>query len=225
VEIAAPPMPVRWVTTDRSGRFAADGLGPGPYRVVVAHADFAPATFDAVTPTGEAHLLLAPGGGIDGEVRDARLGGVPPGVRLELAAGGKTQLLPLQAGRFTATALPVGRATLTASAPGYVTVVRDVDVVGGDRLHDVTVRDVRIELARGGSVTGRVRDDHGDAVADAAVAAGALRARTDRDGNFRIDGVLPGRTRVVAEKRGTGVAADDLDVNAGEESRVELRLR
>ncbi|HEX9103675.1 MAG TPA: carboxypeptidase-like regulatory domain-containing protein, partial [Polyangia bacterium] len=200
VEIAAPPMPVRWVTTDRAGHFAADGLGPGPYRVVVAHADFAPATFEALAPTREARLALVPGGGIDGEVRDARLGGVPPGVRLELAAGGKTQLLPLQAGRFSATALPVGRATLTAAAPGYVTVTRDVDVVGGDRLHDVTVRDVRIELGRGGSVVGRVRDDHGDAVADAAVAVGAQRARSDRDGNFRVDGVPPGSARVVAEK-------------------------
>lgn len=225
VEIAAPPMPVRWVTTDRSGHFAADGLGPGPYRVVVAHADFAPATFDAVAPTSEARLPLVPGGGIEGEVRDARLGGVPPGLRLELAAGGKTQPLPVQGGRFTGTALPVGRATLTASAPGYVTVTRDVDVTGGDRLHDVTVHDVVIELPRGGTVAGRVRDDHGDAVADAAVAVGTLRARTDRDGNFRIDGVLPGAARVVAEKPGSGVAADDVEVRAGDESRVDLRLR
>jgi len=80
-------------------------------------------------------------------------------------------------------------------------------------------------LPRGGTVTGRVRDDHGDAVADAAVAVGALRARTDRDGNFRIDGVLPGTARVVADKPGAGVAADDVEVRAGDESRVELRLR
>lgn len=224
VEIAAPPMPVRWVTTDRAGRFSADALGPGPYRVVVTHADFAPATFDAVAPTSDARLALAPGGGVDGDVRDARLGGVPPGVRLELVAGGKTQLVPLQGGRFSVTALPVGRATLTAAAPGYVTVSRDVDVVAGDRMHDITVRDVRIELARGGVVIGRVRDDHGDPVGDASVGVAGLRARTDRDGNFRIDGVAPGTTRVTVEKAGTS-AGDDVEVRAGEESRVELRLR
>jgi len=225
VEIAAPPMPVRWVTTDRAGRFDADGLGPGPYRVVVAHADFAPATFDAVAPTSEARFALVPGGGIEGEVRDARLGGVPAGLRLELAAGGKTQLVPVQAGRFSVTALPVGRATLTASAPGYVTATRDVDVVGGDRLHDVTVRDVELELARGGTLTGRVRDDNGDAAADATVTVGSLHARTDRDGNFRLDGVTPGTAHVVAEKAGSGAAADDVEVRAGDESRLELRLR
>ena len=224
VEITAPPMPVRWVTTDRGGRFSADGLGPGPYRVVVSHADFAPATFEGVAPTSDARLALSPGGGVDGDVRDARLGGVPAGVRLEVIAGGKTQLVPLQGGRFSVTALPAGRVTLTAAAPGYVTVTRDVDIGAGDRLHDVTVRDVRIELERGGIVVGRARDDRGDAVADAIVAAGGLRARTDRDGNFRVDGVPPGRARVTAEKAGAS-AADDVEVRGGEESRVELRLR
>jgi protocatechuate 3,4-dioxygenase beta subunit len=224
VEIAAPPMPVRWVTTDRAGHFGADGLGPGPYRVVVAHADFAPATFDAVTPTSEARFALAPGGGIDGDVRDARLGGVPPGVRLELVAAGKTQLLPLQAGRFSATALPAGRVTLTAAAPGYVTLTRDVEVPAGDRLHDVTVRDVRLELERGGSVVGRLRDDHGDPVADALVTVAGQRAHTDREGNFRLDGVPPGRARVTAEKSGI-TATDEIDIRAADESRVELRLR
>ena len=225
VEIAAPPMPARWVTTDRAGHFDAEALGPGPYRVVVTHADFAPATFDAVTPSSDARFPLAPGGGIDGDVRDARLGGVPAGLRLELSSGGgKRQLLPVQAGRFSATALPAGRATLTASAPGYVTLTREIDVVAGERPHDVTVRDVRLELERGGSVTGRVRDDHGDAVADATVAVAGQRARSDRDGNFRVDGVPPGRARVTAEKSGA-VAADDIDIRAGDESRVELRLR
>jgi protocatechuate 3,4-dioxygenase beta subunit len=225
VEIAAPPMPARWVTTDRAGRFDADALGPGPYRVVVTHADFAPATFDAVAPSTEARFALAPGGGIDGDVRDARLGGVPAGLRLELVSGGgKSRLLPVQAGRFSATGLPQGRATLTASAPGYVTLTREVDVVAGDRPHDVTVRDVRLELERGGAVSGRVRDDHGDPVADAVVAVGALRARSDRDGNFRIGGVAAGRARVTAEKSGA-VAAEEIDVRAGDESRVELRLR
>ena len=224
VEIAAAPMPARWVTTDRAGHFTADGLGPGPYRVVVTHADFAPATFEAVAPTSDARLALSPGGGVDGEVRDARLGGVPPGVRVEVTAAGKTHLLPVQAGRFSATALPAGRVTLTAAAPGYVTVARDVDVVAGDRLHDVTVRDVRLELERGGSIVGRVRDNHGDAVSDAAIVAGAAHARTNREGNFRVDGVASGRVRVSAQKDGAG-AADDVEVRAGDESRVDLRLR
>jgi protocatechuate 3,4-dioxygenase beta subunit len=225
VQIDAPPMPKRWATTDRSGHFSADGLGPGPYRVVVTHADFAPATFEAVAPTDDARLALAPGGGIDGDVRDARLGGVPPAVRLELRVAGSVRLLPVERdGRFSATAVPAGRATLAASAPGYVTLAREIDVIAGDRPHDVTVRDVRIELERGGTIVGRVRDDHGDPVADAAVTAGGLRARSDRDGNFRLDSVAAGRVRVLVEKGGVS-AGDDVEVRASDESRVELRLR
>ena len=97
-------------------------------------------------------------------------------------------------------------------------------MVAGDCLHDVTVRDVRLELERGGSIVGRVRDDHGDAVADAAIVAGAAHARTDCEGNFRVDGVASGRVRVSAQKDGAG-AADDVEVRAGDESRVDLRLR
>lgn len=225
VEIAAPPMAPRWATTDRSGRFDAAGLGPGPYRVTVTHADFAPGRFDEVAPGDDVRLALSPGGGVDGEVRDARLGGTPPGARLELtAAGDKPRLVSLAAGRFSVTALPPGRAVLVASAPGYVTLTRELDVVAGDRLHDVTVRDVRLELERGGAVVGRVRDDRGDAVADAVVTVAGRRTRTARDGAFRVDGVPPGRARVGADK-GALAASDDVDVRAGEESRVELRLR
>ncbi|MGH8324749.1 MAG: carboxypeptidase-like regulatory domain-containing protein, partial [Steroidobacteraceae bacterium] len=128
------------------------------------------------------------------------------------------------AGRFSATALPAGRATLTASAPGYVTATRAVDVVAGDRLHDVTVRDLRLELERGGTVAGRVRDDRGEPVADAAVVVTGQRARTNHDGDFRVDGVAAGRLRVTAGKGGA-VAAEEVEVRAGDESRVELRLR
>ena len=158
-------------------------------------------------------------------MRDARLGGVPPGARLDLTvAGGARRPLPLVGGRFRADALPAGRVTLTAAAPGYVTTTREIEVVAGDRLHDVTTRDVRIEMERGGVVTGRVRDDRGDPVADVTIAAAGLRARSDREGLFRLDGVPPGRVRVSAEKGGTG-ASEELEVRAGDETRAELRLR
>lgn len=224
VEISAPPLAPRWVTTDRGGRFHADGLGPGPYHVVISHADYAPATYDNVAPADDARLGVQPGGGIDGDVRDARSGGVPGGLRLEATPdGGKPMLLPVSRGRFRVTALPPGRVTLTASAPGYVAWSRAVDVPGGDRLHDVTVRDVTVELERGGTVVGDVLDDDGNPVADAEVAAGAVRGRSDRDGNFRLAGVAPGRVRVTAGKGGQ-VAQEEVEVRADDESRVELRL-
>jgi protocatechuate 3,4-dioxygenase beta subunit len=228
LEIAMPNMAARWTTTDAGGHFSVEGLGPGPYRLSASHADFAPATVDDVQPGDGARVQLVPGGGIEGELRDARSGGVPPGARLTLTVAGKPRGLTLSAGRFSATSLPPGAATLQATAPGYVAWSRDLEIPAGEHLRDVTVRDLRVELERAGQVSGRVRDDRGDAAADAriTVVAGALQlgARSDRDGNFRVDGVPPGRARVSAEHAGA-TAAEDLDVRADDEARVELRLR
>jgi protocatechuate 3,4-dioxygenase beta subunit len=235
VEIAAPSPrakapAARWFTTDSGGHFSAFGLGPGPFHVAVSHADFAAGTFDDVAAGDDAHFVLVPGGGLDGDVRDARSGAVPAGTRVELtAAGTKPRSLTLVSGRFSANAVPPGHALLAASAPGYVAWSRSIDIVAGERLHDVTVRDLRIELERGGSVTGRLRDDHGDALAGVVVtvapAAGPhVVGRTDRDGQFRIEGVAAGRVRVSAEASGAA-AAEEVDVRADDESRVELRAR
>lgn len=225
VEIASPPLAPRWVTTDRAGQFAAAGLGPGLYRVTINHADFAPGRYDGIAPAEDLRFALVAGGGVDGELRDARLGGVPPGARLELAvAGDKPRPLPVIAGRFSATALPPGRALLTAWAPGYVTLTREIDIVAGDRPHEVTSHDLRLELERGGTVAGRVRDDRGEPAADVAVAVAGQRVRTFRDGTFRVDGVAAGRVRVTADKGGLS-NAEEVEVRAGDESRVELRLR
>jgi protocatechuate 3,4-dioxygenase beta subunit len=228
IEITAAGMQPRWATSDAGGRFAVAGLAPGPYRLAASHGDFAPATVEGVAASDSARVQLVPGGGIDGELRDARMGGVPPGARLTLTVASKPRTLSLSNGRFSAASLPPGPATLAATAPGYVAWSRELTIPAGEHLRDVTLRDVRVELERAGQLSGRVRDDHGDAAADAriTVVSGTvqLAARSDRDGNFRIDGVPPGRVRISAEHDGTS-AAEDLDVRADDESRVELRLR
>jgi protocatechuate 3,4-dioxygenase beta subunit len=239
VEVATPGPPpsprakapaARWFTTDSGGRFVAEGLGPGPFHVAVSHADFAAGAFDGVPAGDAAHFVLLPGGGLDGDVRDARSGAVPAGARVELtAAGGKPRSLTLVSGLFSANAVPPGAALLTAGAPGYVAWSRSIDIVAGERLHDITVRDLRIELERGGSVSGRLRDDRGDPLAGVVVTVAPavgprVVGRTDRDGQFRIDGVAAGRVHVSAEPTGAA-AAEDLDVRADDESRVELQAR
>lgn len=228
LEISAAGMPPRIVTSDKSGRFAADKLAPGPYRVAVTHADFAAATVEDLAAGDAARVHLLPGGGIDGDVRDARSGAAPMGAQLTLTAGEKPRSIPVVNGHFSLTSLPPGRATLTASAPGYVTATRALDIPAGERLHDVTLRDLRVELERGGVVSGRVRDDRGDPAAGVKVVvtvgeSAPLDARSDRDGRFRIDGVPAGHARIAAT-RDDGSAADEADVRPGDESRVDLTL-
>jgi Carboxypeptidase regulatory-like domain len=61
-------------------------------------------------------------------------------------------------------------------------------------------------------------------VSGAQVAAGAANGRTDGRGWFRLDGVAAGRVRVTASD-GARHAADEVEVRADDESRVELTLR
>jgi protocatechuate 3,4-dioxygenase beta subunit len=225
VEVRCGSLPARIAITDGHGRFKLEGLGPAPFSVEAAHRDFASARLSSVAPADELTLTLAPGAGLSGDVRDARTGAVPSGLRLELASADHT--LPLvvdKSGRFEAWALPPGRATLRASAPGYLPFARPLELPAGERPHELTVRAVSVELERGGEVTGRVRDDDGSPAANLEVTAGAVRGRTDPHGEFRLDGIAPGRVEVRVES-GPRRAAEEIDVREGEESKVDLRLR
>jgi protocatechuate 3,4-dioxygenase beta subunit len=228
IEITAAGMPSRSTSSDGGGHFSVDGLGPGPYHVAATHADFAPASSDGVAAGDGVRLTLVAGGGIDGELRDARSGAVPLGARLTLTVSGKPRTVTLVSGRFSVTSLPPGNATLSATAPGYVAWSRAVDIPPGEHLRDVTLRDIRIDLERGGQLSGRVRDDRGDAAADARITVTTgtheLSTRTDHDGNFHLDGIPPGRFHVTAD-HDAATAAEDLDIRADDESRIELRLR
>jgi protocatechuate 3,4-dioxygenase beta subunit len=225
LEILAAIVPPKTITTDASGRFHVEALGPGPYRVDVSHADFAPAHLVDVVPGDDATFTLAPGAGLRGDVRDARSGGVPAGLKLELEQGGRTTPLMVdRRGGFEAHALPPGRATLRASAPGFVAWSRELELSPGQRPREITLADVRVELERGGLVVGRLRNDDGDPVPNASIVLGPLRARTDAHGEFRIDGVAAGAVSVRAEANGH-TASDTVEVRAGDESHLDLRLR
>ncbi len=224
IELHAAVVPPRQAATDRAGHFQLDALGPGPYRVKVTSPDFAPLLVEDVAPGDDARFALLTGGGLAGEVRDARTGALPDGARVELIDGSATRPLPLKRGHFEATGLPAGKQTLSASAPGYVTVTREVEVPAGDHPREVTVRDLTIDLDRGGAILGHARGADGDPLAGAPITCGALHTRTDARGDFRLDGVPPGSATVRLDS-GTHHVSETVELRAGDDSRVELRLR
>jgi hypothetical protein len=224
VEVPGGALGARIATCDRSGCFRLDGLGPGPYQVRVSHPDFAPVEIAELAPADDAQLQLMPGAGLSGQVSDARSGQVPSGVALELIVDGRSRPLPLSRGRFEATGLRAGTVTLRASAPGYVGLSRVLELPPGDRPREVTLRDVAVELERGGTVSGVVIDDDGAPVVSVPVSCGTAHGRTDGRGEFRLDGVAPGALRVEV-RRGDLHADAEVEVRADDETRVELRLR
>jgi protocatechuate 3,4-dioxygenase beta subunit len=225
VDVTAAIVPPKRLLTDARGHFRADGLGPGPYKVEVAQGDFAPARLTQVAPADDLTVTLSPGAGLDGTIRDGRTGEVPRGLKLDLVTPDRTVPLGVdRRGHFESFALPAGKATLRASAPGYVPLDRAIELVAGDRPREITLRDIDLTLDRGGTIAGSVLDSDGNPVPNAAVSAGAAHGRTDGRGDFSLEGVAPGRVGVHADAGGRH-AVEEVDVRSGEDSRVELRLR
>ena len=215
------------VTSGSDGRFRAEGLPNGPYRVVVEHADYARLSLPSIEASDDARLLLRYGGGLDGELFDPRTGNAPLDAKLELVSGEEHVPVMLTGRRFRATGLPVGPAHVRASARGYPTLIVDVDIIESDRPGEVTVRDLRLELELGGQVRGRVRDDHGDPVVGATIDVVGSRAtesvRSDTRGEFLLVGAPTGTVKLRARLKGRS-AEEEAEVRSNEETRVDLTL-
>lgn len=223
--------------SDPRGAFAVRGLPAGAVTIVVRQSGYAPLTVTqaADKPRGDLRLQLQPGGGISGTVRDARVGGLPSGAQLVTeGGGGLRQPLTLQAdGHFVATGLPAGELTLRARAPGYAPVVLTVRVPAGESKDQVTLPDLRLELARSASLRGRVRGPDGVAVGAVVTLTLSLpggqerplgQQVTDERGEFSATDLPPGSLRIRAVAGSTS-AHTELELTAGDNARTELELR
>jgi len=206
-------------STDRSGRFSLEGLAPDETaHLVVEHPDFAPLETEtqASDRASELRLTMQPGAGLDGTVRDERTGVVPPGLRLEVqSAGGTSQVTVERDGHFRSWGLRPGVATLRARAAGWVPVDLPLELVAGTRPRDITLRDLRVRLERGGRIQGRVVDDRGDPLSAEVRVVGlpatGAATRSDGHGVFLLEGLKPGRVRLRATV-GERAVEMDLDV-------------
>lgn len=220
--------------SDGSGSFRLAGLPRGALLVRAQLAGYAPLTINrrADEPRDDLQLVLRPGGGIAGTLRDARRGTLPPGAQLVVvpAVDGAAISVPLRSdGSFSATGLPVGSATLRARAPGYAPLFRTMQVPAADSPAQVSLRDLRLELEAGGSLAGQVRGAAGEAAGvtiqvydDSGAAAG--KALADEHGEFRLGDLPAGRLRVTASS-GHGRAEAVVELRSGDEERVYLELR
>jgi hypothetical protein len=115
--------------------------------VEIRHPDY-PSAFAAATPGTLVEVTASIPGGIAGEVRDQGGGAPIARFRVEAAGpGGRTVTATRgKQGVFTLAHLLPGRWRLVASAPGFVTAEREVDVPRSPALGEPSVRDLRLEL-------------------------------------------------------------------------------
>jgi protocatechuate 3,4-dioxygenase beta subunit len=167
----------------------------------VVHGDF-PAYETTATTDAEVELTVPFGGGIEGQVRDAHTGQPVSGALVVASGPGKAETAAGQDGGIDLVPLAAGKWTLQASAPGYLSASTRVDVPAGSQPRQVTVRDLRLELARGATVAGTVRDRNGLRVRGATVTVGPASATTDEQGFFRMRDAPTGNVVITAEHHG-----------------------
>jgi hypothetical protein len=193
------------------GTFSLDLLPAGPLRLHVEHPAYPPADFDVVAgPVSQprARLRLALGGGVEGAVLDAASGAPLPNIAL--AASGPDNALAEattdKLGRWKLGPLRPGRWRIAIKQPGYLAQVRELDVPVAREPGGTSVRDVRLDLARGALIGGTVRDARGQRVAAAhvvaAAAAGGPTCEGDSDGQgeFRLHDCPTGDLAIAATK-------------------------
>lgn len=182
---------------------------------IAERAGFAPSEPAMVVEGRRALLRLKTGGSIEGLVVDDGGSGVPSftlgiesysSVRGRGLDTGGRRAFEDPRGVFRWDNLSPGSYVLTASAAGKPpTRSGSIEVRGG-----VETRDVRIVLARGGSVTGRVYDDHRVALADvdvgfdavSSVVDGNAATKTDAAGRYRLESAPEGPLTLRVQKAG-----------------------
>jgi len=125
-------------------------------------------------------------------------------------------------GRFSFTSLPAGRFTVSASKPGYVSVIYGQRWPGRGRpgtaiqLSDNQKFELQMQIPRGGVITGTVLDERGEAIPGTSVRVlryatqsgqrtlqQAGTGSTDDRGIYRVYGLQPGEYVVAATPRNT----------------------
>ncbi len=237
IEVAGGPADGRGTVTANDGTFTLDMLPRGHLRVRVSHPDYPSDELDAVASSAgdHVHLRLALGGAAEGVLLDGVSGGPlasvtvtgvgPQGATAETATDkiGHWKLGPLRTGHWK----------LDVKLPGYLEAQREVDVPAAHAPGAASVRDVRIDLARGALLGGTVRDSRGQRLAGAhiTVRAGDLTVEGDADaqGEFRLHDCPTGDVGVSGTQngpRGTLNGSLHVDVRPGDEVlSLQLELR
>jgi hypothetical protein len=219
------------VRTNGSGIFHFRGVAAGLYKLA-AHTEVqagGPIGFEVTERTPFVTIRTRQATVLAVAVLDAETGDPVARARVRLLDLVDTAVLSSPEGEAMLRGLTIGRHTIVVNKEGFAeqTACTQVAPLASrpDRL--------RVRLARGAPLSGRVVDEHGTAVAGAQVhierAAGEQASsgvNTEDDGAFSFDAVRAGALRVVAEeaRNGFGRTAQIVTNGRSPTRGVELRL-
>jgi hypothetical protein len=216
IEVVSNTAEGRRAVSSADGTFTIEQLPAGALKLRIRHPSYPLAEIPAVAKSGlpeRQHLVLPLGGAVEGAVVEASSGSpltsvVVSGVGPNSASAEATTD---KSGQFHLGPLAPGAWKLSLDLPGFLAFARDVDVPVAHAPGDVSVRDVRLEVARGALLAGTVRDSHGQRLAGAAITVRSTsgdgpvaEATTDANGEFKIRDAPTGDLIVGATKDGAG---------------------
>jgi hypothetical protein len=199
----------RHAVTADDGTFSIDVLPRGKLRVRVTHPDYPPAELEAIaSSTGvRARLRLALGGQIEGVLLDEGNGDPIAGMTIDATgpSGATADATTDASGLWKLGPLKPGKWRVEVKLPGFLPIARELDVPVSRVPGSTSVRDVRLELARGAILGGTVRDRRGQRLGGARVTVRRSDGRgepvevdTDAQGEFRMNDAPTGELIVGA---------------------------
>ncbi len=217
----------RTAMTGADGTFAIEMLPQGPVRVRITHPEYPPAELDATASTAgvRERLRLALGGQIEGVLLDDASASPIAGMTIDARgpAGARADATTDPQGRWTLGPLRPGAWRVEVKLPGYVPVRRELEVPVSRAPGATSVRDVRIELARGAVLGGTVRNRRGQRVPGARVTirradgrGEPVEADVDGQGEFRVHD-SPSGELIISATFGDAAGSTSATVRGGDE--------
>lgn len=226
------PLSCALTTASDDGIIAVKTLLPEPHFVFVGGGGAATCGIGPVLlPSDhEIRITVPRGATAHGTVLDAH-GVAVKGARVEIGGAHRGALRAVTGtdidGNWTLTDLPVGAARVRISAKGFATDEQSVPIASFGAEH-------RVRLFSGGTLTGKITSE-GKPVLGARVILPeqGLRAVTDTQGSFRIEGLSAGKARVEVQAVGFAelertvevVLGRDVSLDAALERGGEVRIR
>lgn len=227
IEVISGSGEGRNAVTAPDGTFSLDLLPKGRVKIRITHPDYPPAELEAnASTTGEhARLRLPLGGQIEGVLLDEGNGDPIAGMTIDAKgpSGATAEATTDAKGLWKLGPLKPGKWRVEVKLPGFLAVSRDLDVPVSRAPGATSVRDVRIDLARGALVGGTVRDRRGQRIGGAHVTVkradghgDPIEADTDAQGEFRIHDAPTGEL-IISATFGDASGSTSTVVRAGAE--------